>query len=262
MSKALHLLIPAAGKGSRFADVGFGAPKPLIPIWEIPMLIWVICNFPLGDQDHVSILCQKSHGIPAKLKPFTDKLAVKVHFLEIDFWTDGPAHSLELLTDNLDEDLPAICANSDQYIFSDLHEFVSAVRTGASQGQILTMGASGNAWSYVGKDSNGEVNEVVEKRQISDEATVGVYGWSSIKIMRNALAWQRLSGSRVNNEYYVAPTYHYLIKNSLAISTHSVGSHGEGVHGLGTPEDLIRFNSLFSTKNALRIIQSKIGRVT
>lgn len=259
MNKALHLLIPAAGKGSRFADVGFDTPKPLIPIWDIPMLIWVISNFPLEDQDKVSILCQKSHGIPRILKPFTDKLAVEVTFIEIDYWTDGPAHSLELLIDNLDENLPAICANSDQYIFAGLPEFVGAVRSGASQGQILTMEASGNAWSYVGRDSDGRVNEVVEKKQISDEATVGVYGWSSIKILRDSLTWQRLSGSRVNNEYYVAPSYRHLIEQGLKISTHSVGTHGDGVHGLGVPEDLEHFITLDSAVAARENMRKLIG---
>jgi dTDP-glucose pyrophosphorylase len=259
MSKALHLLIPAAGKGSRFADVGFDTPKPLIPIWDIPMLILVISNFPLEHQDKVSILCQKRHGIPSKLKPFTDKLVVEISFMEIDYWTDGPAHSLELLTENLDENLPAICANSDQFIFAGLPVFVNAVRSGATQGQILTMAASGNAWSYVGRDSDGQVNEVVEKSQISDEATVGVYGWSSIKILRDSLSWQRSSGSRVNNEYYVAPSYHHLIEQGLKISTHSVGLHGEGVHGLGIPKDLEHFLTLDSAKTARANIKKLIG---
>ena len=248
MNKPLHLLIPAAGKGSRFADVGFEQPKPLIPIWDIPMLIWVITNFPLEIADEISILCQKSHNIPIILESFTSKLPNKVKFIEIDYWTDGPAHSLELLIEELDEDSPAICANSDQFIFAGLPAFVMAVRTGESDGQILTMEASGNAWSYVGRGSDGEVNEVIEKVEISNEATVGVYGWSSIKTLKNALTWQRKSGNKVNNEYYVAPSYHHLIEQGLSISTHSVGTHGEGVHGLGVPKDLEHFLTLDSAR--------------
>lgn len=259
MSKALHLLIPAAGKGSRFADVGIETPKPLIPIWDIPMLIWVITNFPLEDQDKVSILCQRSHRIPEALKPYTNNLKTEVNFLEIDFWTDGPAHSLELLVENLEESLPAICANSDQFIFAGLPEFVNAVRSCESIGQILTMEASGNAWSYVGRDVNGKVNQVVEKQQISNEATVGVYGWSSIKVLRDALSWQRSSGVKVNDEYYVAPSYHYLIEQKLEISTHSVGTHGEGVHGLGVPKDLDHFLTLESARNAKEKISTLLG---
>jgi hypothetical protein len=212
------------------------------------MLIWVITNFPLEIEDQISILCQKSHNIPSILEPFTSKLPHKVKVIEIDYWTDGPAHSLELLIEELDEDSPAICANSDQFIFAGLPAFVKAVRKGESAGQILTMEASGNAWSYVGRGSDGKVNEVIEKVEISNEATVGVYGWSSIKTLKNSLTWQRKSGNKVNNEYYVAPSYHHLIEQGLSISTHSVGTHGEGVHGLGVPKDLEHFLTLDSAR--------------
>ena len=249
MTQPLQLLIPAAGKGSRFADVGFQTPKPLIPIWDIPMLIWVLNNFPLASGDEISILCQSDHHIPEKLQPFTSRMSNVVRFVEIDFWTDGPAHSLELLLEGLDDRNPAICANSDQFIFSGLPEFVSAVRSGESAGQILTMHATGAAWSYVGRDNSGKVNQVVEKKEISNEATVGVYGWDSIKTLRSSLEWQRKSGLRVNNEYYVAPSYHYLIENNLEISTHSVGEHGIGVHGLGVPTDLEHFLTLKSAND-------------
>ena len=244
MTRPLQLLIPAAGKGSRFADVGFQTPKPLIPIWDIPMLIWVLNNFPLDAGDEISILCQLEHQIPEKLQPFTSRMSNTVRFIEIDYWTDGPAHSLELLLEGLDHESSVICANSDQFIFSGLPEFVSAVRTGSSSGQILTMEASGTAWSYVGRDDLGKVNRVVEKQEISSEATVGVYGWDSIKTLRSALAWQRMSGLKVNNEYYVAPSYQFLIDNNLEISTHSVGEHRIGVHGLGIPSDLEHFLTL------------------
>jgi len=244
MTQPLQLLIPAAGKGSRFADVGFQTPKPLIPIWDIPMLIWVLNNFPLASGDEISILCQADHQIPEQLRPFTSRMSNVVRFLEIDYWTDGPAHSLELLLEGLDDRNPAICANSDQFIFSGLPEFVTAVRSGGSAGQILTMQATGAAWSYVGRDSSDKVNRVVEKEEISSEATVGVYGWDSIKTLRGALNWQRESGLKVNNEYYVAPSYHFLIENDLEISTHSVGEHGIGVHGLGIPTDLEHFLTL------------------
>lgn len=259
MSKPLHLLIPAAGKGSRFADVGFNLPKPLIPVWNIPMLMWVITNFPLAPRDQIRVLCQVEHEIPSALNDYVAKLNNKVEFLEIDYWTEGPAHSLELLLDGLDESSPIICANSDQFIFAGLPEYVDAVRTGESQGQILTMEASSNAWSYIGRDSQGKVNRVVEKQEISSEATVGVYGWDSVSTLRAALEWQRKNGLTVNNEYYVAPSYEYLIENNFEISTHSVGLHGIGVHGLGIPRDLEHFLTLEKAKEVHSRLASKFN---
>lgn len=244
MSEPLQLLIPAAGKGSRFTNAGFDFPKPIIPVWDIPMLIWVISNFPLEPEDQIRILCQSEHEIPGMLKNYVKKLPNQVKFLEIDYWTEGPAHSVELLLEGINDSSPVVCANSDQYVFSGLPEFVNAVRNGKSQGQILTMEATSNAWSYIGRDSDGKVIRVVEKEEISNEATVGVYGWSSAATLRAALSWQRDTGLKVNNEYYVAPSYQFLIENRLEISTHSVGLHGVGVHGLGVPKDLENFLTL------------------
>jgi NDP-sugar pyrophosphorylase family protein len=241
MTKGLSLLIPAAGKGSRFSEVGIDIPKPLIPIREIPMLVWVIANFPLNKSDRVKILCQKSHQIPHHLSPYLSKFEFQIDFLEIDFWTEGPAHSLEMLLQDLESDLPVISANSDQYIFGDLLPFFEEVKSGKSSGQILTMNATSSAWSYVGRNQFGKVNRVVEKEEISNEATVGIYGWRSVATLRSCLAWQREMGLKVNNEFYVAPSYEYLIKNNQEITTFSIGKHEVGVHGLGTPSDLDNF---------------------
>jgi len=43
---------------------------------------------------------------------------------------------------------------------------------------------------------------------------------------------------RSNNEFYVAPTYNYLIENGFSVETMLIGDHGVAVHGLGTPKDL------------------------
>jgi NDP-sugar pyrophosphorylase family protein len=43
--RKLIILIPMAGRGSRFAKVGFKLPKPLIDTLGKPMVQWVIDNF-------------------------------------------------------------------------------------------------------------------------------------------------------------------------------------------------------------------------
>lgn len=259
MTKPISLLIPAAGKGSRFSDIGIDIPKPLIPIWDIPMLLWVIANFPLQPLDRVIVLSQSSHAVSTKLNDFLKNVHFAVEFVEIDYWSDGPAHSLEMLLSNIAPDSPVICANSDQFVFDGIDAFTDAVRLGNAQGQILTMEASSNAWSYVGRDADGRVNRVVEKMEISKEATVGVYGWATSKICSDALAWQRAVDQKVNNEFYVAPSYHHLIEHNLEISTHSVGIHGEGVHGLGTPSDLEHFLTLAKAKEARNLVLRRLG---
>ena len=40
----LTVVIPMAGRGSRFADVGYELPKPLLPVHGVPMIEVVVRN--------------------------------------------------------------------------------------------------------------------------------------------------------------------------------------------------------------------------
>ncbi len=42
----LNVVIPMAGRGSRFADAGYEIPKPLPPIHGVPMIEVVVRNLP------------------------------------------------------------------------------------------------------------------------------------------------------------------------------------------------------------------------
>jgi hypothetical protein len=59
---------------------------------------------------------------------------------------------------------------------------------------------------------------------------------------------------KVNGEYYVAPTYNYLIAEGHKIFAMNVGVVGYSVHGIGTPEDL----ALFQGRETLPDDSSKI----
>ena len=40
----LNIVLPIAGRGSRFAEAGYAVPKPLIPIHGMPMIELVVNN--------------------------------------------------------------------------------------------------------------------------------------------------------------------------------------------------------------------------
>jgi uncharacterized protein with NRDE domain len=123
------------------------------------------------------------------------------------------------------------------------------------------MNASSNAWSYVGRDSDGRISEVIEKVEISNEATVGVYGWSKVSLAKKAFADTFARNIRTNNEYYVAPTYNFMIAEGLNVETSLVGDHGEAVHGLGIPSDLASFLMIPIAEKIATEYQLKIGLI-
>lgn len=255
----LNLVIPAAGLGSRFRAIGVDTPKPLIPVLDIPMIGWVIANFQLTPQDEIWIITRKDDQIPSKMESFVSKIKNIIHFIELDEVTDGAATTLQYALNQIPNEEAVLSANSDQFVSSDISQFIESVRSGNSDGQILTMNATDSKWSYVERDSGGEVINVVEKVAVSDEATVGVYGWKSATIAKNAINAMKAKGLKVNGEFYVAPSYTYLLNQGGKISTFCVGDIETDVHGLGTPEDLDLFLLNPDIERYQELISSRLG---
>ena len=236
--KKIQLVIPAAGLGSRFASIGVNTPKPLIPVMGLPMITWVIGNFKLLSSDRIIIITRPELKLEEIVLPFIKNLECQVDFVYVDRVTEGPAISVSLAKPLLDMNEALIVANSDQFVSADLDAFISDIRQSKSDGQILTMNASGNKWSYVRRDENSLIVDVKEKVEISSEATVGIYGWSQCMSFFMSLDSMIDANDRTNGEFYVAPSYNYLIHEKLRISGFNIGNVESHVHGLGTPEDL------------------------
>ncbi len=236
--KGLQLVIPAAGLGSRFAAIGITTPKPVIDVLGLPMIAWVIGNFKLTSSDTVIIVTRPELGIEEKLSKFLARIEFHVDYIYVDYVPEGPAISVSLAKPSLNLEAPLIVANSDQYVSANLDAFENSVRNSQNAGQILTMNASDAKWSFVTRDKRGLVSDVKEKVKISDEATVGIYGWSRGKDFFDSLDSMILANDRTNGEFYVAPSYSYLINNGSEVSPINIGDLENHVHGLGTPEDL------------------------
>jgi dTDP-glucose pyrophosphorylase len=162
----------------------------------------------------------------------------------VDAVTEGAACTVLLAEKFIDSDQPLMIANTDQYIAADVDDYIAQSARSDCDGLIMTFTASDPKWSFVRKDSDGRIVEVVEKRVVSDEATVGIYNFRrGSDFVRSAHAMIR-ADLRVNGEFYVAPTYNQLIAEGATIRSYRIRPEGEGMFGLGTPEDLDKFLKL------------------
>ena len=104
-------------------------------------------------------------------------------------------------------------------------------------GAILTFEAIHPKWSYAKCNEDGFVTEVAEKKVISKNATVGVYYWKHGSDYVSSAEEMIKKNIRVNNEFYVCPTYNELLAKNKKVRIHNV----DKMWGLGTPEDLNNF---------------------
>lgn len=251
----LNIVVPMAGRGSRFAREGYELPKPLIPVQGYPMIQVVIENLRPATSHRFHFLILRDHdetyGLADKLRSWAPGCSVAF----VDEVTEGAACTVLLAREAIDTADPLMIANCDQYIDASIDDYLADMKD--ADGLIMTMWADDDKWSFVRRDDTGRVVEVIEKVVVSDEATVGIYNFAhGADFVRGADA-MIAAGNRVNGEFYVAPVYTALAEDGAEIRCHSIGKVGAGMHGIGVPDDLKAFEaSPVSAKAVARLPSS------
>jgi len=233
----LNIVIPMAGKGSRFQEAGYAFPKPLIDINGETMIEVVVRNLkPQGDHRFIFI-CQREHYEKYDLHNVL-KNATSNNFevIQLNGITQGAACTVLTAAQYIDNNDEVLMANSDQFIEFNINDFIKESRKGDKDGLIMTFKASHPKWSYARVDNAGKVLEVAEKKVISDKATVGVYYFKKGSDFVKGAQAMIHKDIRHNNEFYVCPVYNELILNGGKIYINNI--EAGKMHGLGTPEDL------------------------
>ncbi|MEI7685967.1 MAG: glycosyltransferase family 2 protein [Planctomycetota bacterium] len=240
----LNIVIPMAGRGSRFVQEGYPEPKPLIPIHGTPMIRYVIDNLTPSRPHRFIFICQAAHLQEHDLGAYLRSVCPTSQIIPLDGITQGAACSVLTAEHLIDSNDPLMIANCDQYVEFSIDDYLVSMENNRRDGQIMTMKANDPKWSYVKLSKSGQVELVVEKVVVSDEATVGIYNYRSGAGFVRSAKQMIAANDRCNNEFYVAPAYNYMIREGLRIGTYSVGSVGAGMYGLGIPTDLELFRSL------------------
>jgi dTDP-glucose pyrophosphorylase len=238
----LNIVIPMAGAGSRFAKAGFADPKPLIPVFGKPMIQLVIDNLTPACDHQFIFICQRTHVKEYGLREKLARFAPGAELIEIDGLTEGAACTVLKAADLIDSQNPLMIANSDQYVDTNINQYLAIESGRHLDGLIMTMKATHPKWSFAATDDAGFVTLVAEKDPISDDATVGIYNFAHGADFVLAANQMIAKGLRVNGEFYVAPVYNEMIGRGAKIGIANIGDdQGNGMFGIGTPEDLQLF---------------------
>ena len=236
-SKTMNVLIPMAGRGSRFATQGYTFPKPLIDVKGKPMIQVVTEN--LNIKANYTFIVQKEHYEKYSLQHLLNLIAPNCNIVQVDGITEGAACTTLLAKEFIDNDEPLLMANSDQFVEWDSNETLYAFSNGDCDGGIITFPATHPKWSYAKLGDDGYVSEVAEKKPISQHATVGIYWWAKGSDYVKYAEQMIEKDIRVNNEYYVCPVFNEAIGDGKKVRIKEIEK--EGMWGIGTPEDLNYF---------------------
>jgi NDP-sugar pyrophosphorylase family protein len=237
----INIVLPIAGKGSRFAEAGFELPKPLIPVHGQPMIEVVVNNIrPLCEHRFIFVAL-KEHLDHLAMEETLNRIAPGCVIIPVTEVTEGAACTVLLARQYIDNNDQLMMANSDQWVDIDINDYLSLMDDKKTDGLIMTMWADDPKWSFVGFNNEGQVNNVVEKEVISNEATVGIYNFQRGSDFVNAADQMITKNLRVKNEFYVAPAYNEMIALNKKITIFNIGKEYDGMYGMGIPSDLEKF---------------------
>lgn len=236
LSGALHMniVIPMAGAGSRFAKNGYTVPKPFIDVNGKPMIQVAIES--LNVAGRYIFVVRSEHVNQYSLIELLHECCDDPIIISINELTEGPASSVLLAKQYINNKSPLLIANCDQYLEWNSEDFLDKMKD--VDGGVLTYKDNDLKSSYVRIDDAGYITEAVEKKVISDDATVGIYYWSHgsdfVKYARSMIK----KNIRTNGEFYNCPVYNEAIADNKKFRTYDVTGKSWLI---GTPKDLDMF---------------------
>ena len=235
MKQKCNILIPMAGRGSRFEEQGYTDKKPFIDVNGKPMIQRVIKNLGMefNTEYKFIMICLQEDFDKYDFTEFENVIGHNSYDVVIlDDVTEGAAQTILQAKDLINDDTPLMTMNSDQLVDWDVERLFEMCEQ--FDGVIPCFYGEGNAWSYARTLDNGYVQEVAEKKQISNTATAGYYYWKKGSDFVKYAEQMIEDNSRTNGEFYVAPVYNWAVLDGKRIGVFMV----DKCYSLGPPEDL------------------------
>lgn len=228
----MNVLLPIAGLGSRFPNSQ--TPKPLIQVNDKPMVLAAIESIGL-DGNYIFIIREEhdqKYNLEKKLKDILDCTVIKVNYL-----TQGPACTALLAEEFINNEEPLIIANCDQIMHWDKNTFNTFCKYYPHDGFLVTYFAETQMNSYAKIDKNGFVTLIKEKEVISNVSTNGIHFWKKGSFFVESTKKMILANDTApNGEFYIAPSYNYMIKMGLKVGIYHIPN--EQHWAIGTENDL------------------------
>jgi CTP:molybdopterin cytidylyltransferase MocA len=231
----LALVMPMAGRGSRFARDGVETPKPLIEVAGKPFFWWAVESVRrrVALRELLFVVLREhvaAHAIDAVIAGHYPEARVVV----IDEPTAGAAETGAAGVAALSEDGPFAINDCDHgFRADDLPALVRAMESGMA-GALLGFASTSPAYSYVrlAEDDPGRVTGTVEKQVVSPFAIAGCYFFAGKARFRGALDLYRRTCPY--DELFVSGLFDIICQSGERVGFQPLAGHVS----FGTPEEL------------------------
>lgn len=218
------LILPMAGKGSRFAVQGYHLPKPFLDIEGQPMFIQAVKCLP---ETNKKIFIYQIDHLQYNINKHLQTNFTNVVTLDIDYITEGQACtcSLAIKNFNIQDDesiLISACDNGAYYQIDKYNELVEddnvdVIVWSFSNNKTSQLYPQMYAWLNV--DKNNIIRRVSIKKPFEDVenkyAIIGTMLFKKASYFNYGLKMIQELDIRTNGEYYVDNVIEYLVNNKI-----------------------------------------------
>ncbi|CAM9314502.1 unnamed protein product [Ectocarpus fasciculatus] len=242
----MNVMIPMAGRGSRFSAEGYRLPKPLINIVGRPMLYWLLDNLKFEPEDTLWVGVQQDlegeYAIASRLRTEFPTLDIRV--VSIDFQTRGAAETLFIMLQHMS---PAeirrksISLDCDTIYFSDVLGSFRACASGCGSSFYFEDEGNKPIFSYIEfEPGTDKIVRIREKEAISRHANTGAYAFPCGDRLRRACREVLDNPVGKAGEFYTSS----IIEGMIQAGQKFVGIHVPNFFSVGTPAQLRSFLGL------------------
>jgi len=233
----INIVIPMAGLGNRFKIKGYNEIKPMIRIGDKRMIELVIKS--IGIDGKFIFIVNNHEGQSNTLIKLLNEIVNNPKIIEIDYLTEGPASSVLLAKEFINNDTPLIVTNCDQIMEWDSKDFFKTLKETSKDGIVVTYNVLTEKNSYVKLNENGDAILFAEKEIISEYSLNGIHFWKKGYEFVSSAESMINKDIRVNNEFYIAPTYNEMVNEDKKIGVYHIDKSKHW--SVGTPYDLEKY---------------------
>ncbi len=203
------------------------------------MVWWALASLPKVAPKDLIFIVNSKHVEEYEIdKVLQENFHSDIIIIVQDELPTGQATTVLLARQEINNSQHLIIYNCDTYAPTTAHLLLKAIELYPDcDGFVPVFSSSALNLSYVKVDNSDIIKDVAEKKVISKNATIGLYHFKKGSDFIWAVEKMIENNFKVNGEYYVLPTYQYLIDAGKIFKKISV----DEIHVLGTPDELNHF---------------------
>jgi hypothetical protein len=227
----MNMIITMAGRSQRFKDRAIEIPKWKIEVNDKVLLFWALYPFRCIVKKVVFVANRFDYPTKTINAVCNDLSISNYEIVQLDETPNGQAFSASLGLDLLPKSEPFAIWNIDTMI-NPKQEFT--IPTAGCWLSLTKL--PGTSWSFA-RFVESDIVEIVEKKRISDWASIGLYGFPSPLEFSEGLRSFLDKHNLPSSELFVAPLYEYWLRRGENVIPHFISS--EEIIPLGTPQDML-----------------------